>query len=459
MLGSLLAAGMAIIPKLFWPALIVFTVGTAGLMIRGYTVIDEFLLACIIAGILYAIIARKQIIKRKPQGKLNYAHQVFFLLLMGYLVFESLRGIVVMESLQKFRWVFFFGLLGITAFLVTKDGLHVPGSRRMYAIVASTTLAYLAVYILSGFVSENIFQFSRWDLQTTYWATTAYALFPLVIGVPSALFLVRDKRNSYKFLGWGTIAASLIAVTYYESRVGLIILAVFIITLIFSSGFGRGLLILFSLLIIIACLFGILYGQELEEKALYYYEDVSKTLVGLYNWDVSSSDIDRKVHMEAGFLSIKENATNLLFGYGFRTSGTVISPYLKKLFEDRGFPGLAAVVRDDESTEGYTAMLVDTGLAGMLLLIINFVLTCCQIVLSKGNPNRLALLLSALLALLWLPVINMLDITLFYFLIMPSGLLVQLSRYSPASTKSINHGAAVTGGTRDLSLNVSEGSG
>jgi O-antigen ligase len=310
---------------------------------------------------------------------------------------------------------------------------------------------------LSGLVSENIFQFSRWDLQTTYWSTTAYALFPLVIGVPSALFLVRDKRNSYKFLGWGTIAASLIAVTYYESRVGWILLTVFIITLIFSAGFVRGMFITFSLLIIIAGLFGILYGQKFEEKALYYYEDVSRTLDGLYNWDASNSDIDRKVHMEAGILSIKENVTNFMFGYGFRTSGTVISPYLKKLFEERGFPGLSAKVSDDESTEGYTAMLVDTGLVGMLLLIINFILTCCQIVLRKRNPNRLALLMSAVLALLWLPVINMLDITLFYFLIMPSGLLVQLSRYSPASTKSINQRSEVAYGTPDISLNVSAG--
>jgi len=52
-----------------------------------------------------------------------------------------------------------------------------------------------------------------------------------------------------------------------------------------------------------------------------------------------------------------------------------------------------------------------------------------KIIIRKKNPYRLLLLLSLVFTFLWLPVINMVDIMLFYLLIMPKGLLLQLSQY------------------------------
>ena len=85
---------------------------------------------------------------------------------------------------------------------------------------------------------------------------------------------------------------------------------------------------------------------------------------------------------------------------------------------------------EDVSTEAITNLLVDTGMVGLLLLLINFVLVALQIFRFKGNPNRNVLVLSLFIMFGWLFVINIVDVTLFYLMIMPYGFLIQLSRYN-----------------------------
>jgi len=138
-------------------------------------------------------------------------------------------------------------------------------------------------------------------------------------------------------------------------------------------------------------------------------------------------DIDRWLHIQVAFTAVNENWITLLFGHGYRSSGMVISTHLYELY--RVFlPDKAMYVRDDESTEAFTAFLVETGLIGYMLLLLNFICVGLQIFREKNNPYRFVLLGSLCLLFLWMVVINILDITLFFMAIMPSGLLVLLAR-------------------------------
>jgi O-antigen ligase len=78
--------------------------------------------------------------------------------------------------------------------------------------------------------------------------------------------------------------------------------------------------------------------------------------------------------------------------------------------------------------EGFTALVVDSGGIGLVLLLANLVMVGRSIVRERDNPNRGLLLFSLFCIFMWLFVISLSDNTLFYLAIIPQGILVQLSK-------------------------------
>ncbi len=430
-IGFVLTGLVALKPKRFWPLLIIVTVGTAGIMVGGkYTFLDEYLTACILFGGFLALSLGAVHLRKERENIWEQFHKWVFLLMVGYMIVQSLQGLMVLESLRKIRWVVYYGMLGITAFMVSNKGFPVPSRRKVSLIVSGSALVYLISYLLHGLLTETLRGISRFEVQPGEWSTTAYALFPLVIAIPSAIFLFGDRDYKYRLVGWATLIAGILAAFYYYSRTSWLVIFAFLFIALFKLGLRKVLLLLLCFLLVFGLYFGTGNRGELTRRANSFLGELSRSAQSIRFWDVSSrTDIDRKVHLQVGFISVAENWKTFLFGYGFRTHGIVISPYLKRLYEDHGLPQLAAKVKDDEGTEGFTALLVDTGWVGMLLLGMNFLFVAHKILIQKKNPNRIILLLSLFFAFLWLPVINMVDIMLFYLLIMPGGLLVQLSRH------------------------------
>lgn len=428
-IGIILLVAVALKPRLFWPALIVAAVFAAGLSIRGYTIFDEYFIGCVLAGGLLSISVGATHLYRRKEDIWEYLHRWIFYLFVIYMVVESVRGMLILESVEKSRWVVFYGMLGIIAFVVSKKGFPVPNARKVSLIVSASATIYLIVYLLHGFLFTEVFRgISRFAIQPGEWSTTAYALFPLVVAIPAAIYLIQDKNHQYRWIGWATLILAILAAFYYLSRVSWLVIFGFLFISLFKLGIRRVVLLIICFLLIFSLLFGITGKAALTERGRAFFGELWGTVEAI-QISKPAHDIERQAHWQVGFVSISENWGTFLFGYGFRTHGWVISPQLKKLFEEKGRPDLAAKVRDDQSTEGFTALLVDTGLVGILLLGMNFLLTARKVFIQKKNPNRTLLLLCILFAFLWLPVINMLDIMLFYLLIMPQGLLYQLSEY------------------------------
>lgn len=103
---------------------------------------------------------------------------------------------------------------------------------------------------------------------------------------------------------------------------------------------------------------------------------------------------------------------------------------MSELYAEYGLPDIAAKIKVDTVTEAFTALVVDTGLVGLLLLVANFGLVALQVLRNKADRYRYVLLTSVLVLFLWMFVINLLDITLFYLAVMPSGLLLLMARPS-----------------------------
>ena len=435
-IGIFLIGVVALRPKLFWSALIVAAVGSAGLMMKGYTFVDEYFIGCVLFGGLLVMSIRAVRLYKSKEDVWDELHKWIFLFLMIYMIIQSVRGTVIWEDLEKSRWVVYYGMLAIISFIASKNCFPIPNTRKLSLIISGSALVYLILYLSHGLFTEIVRGISRFVVQTIEWSSTAYALFPLVVAIPSVIFLIRDKSYKYRWVGWFTLITAILAAFYYLSRVAWLVIFGFFLVSLFKLGIRRAILLFLSFLLIFSLYFGIRSRAIFTEKASDFFQELSRTVQSIRFWESSSVDIDRRTHLQVGFISISESWGNLLFGYGFRMHGVIISPYLKKLYEEKGFPTLAAGVKDDESTEGFTALLVDTGILGMLLLGMNFLFVAHKIIIQKTNPYRVILLLSLLFTFLWLPVINMVDIMLFYLLIMPQGLLFQLSKYRAVGENS-----------------------
>ncbi len=169
-------------------------------------------------------------------------------------------------------------------------------------------------------------------------------------------------------------------------------------------------------MLIFSLFFGVGNRAKFIGRAGDFYREIVEVVENIWVPLEQKHDIDRIIHIQVGFISISESWENFFFGYGLRTSGFIISSHLKRSLEEHGLFHLAAEVKDDVSTEGFTALLVDTGLFGIFLLGMNFLFTARKVIIQRENPYRIFLLLSLILTFFWLFLNNLLEIVLFYFL-------------------------------------------
>lgn len=426
-------------PKNLWPLLIVISVATAGIAINGYTIVDEYLTFCLLLGIFMFISLGFKLPSPPSPDRLERFHQIIFLILIIYLIAETFRGIIEMESIRKIRWVIFFGMVWGVSVIYRRIRYDSVSRHTVLITFTISLLCYLSFYLFHGIFSEMFRGVSRWDLQTYEWGTTAYTLFPLVVALPAVFSIIRDGHKNIRYLGWATLVLSLSASLYYDSRSALVaVLGLGVLTFpVLGIKRLTGALLLSCLIFYMFLSFIWLGERDLDDMI----NDI--VLSGSAIWQDSEGaavagpgrDIDRWLHIQVAFTALTENWMTLLFGHGYRASGMAISTHLYDLYRGVFLPDKAMYVRDDESTEAFTAFLVDTGLIGYMLLLLNFLCVGLQILREKNNPYRLVLLGSLGLLLFWMVIINILDVTLFFIAIMPSGLLVLLAKTMRSHTR------------------------
>lgn len=416
---------IALKPRLFWPMLIVITVGTGGIVIRSIGLLDEYLTGCILLGAFLVISIGKVRLWKNRENALDQLHLLIFLIMIGYMIIQSLYGMMELGSLRKIRWIVYFGMLGVLSLVISKKGFPVPSKRKLSLIIVWAALGYFLLYSASGLFCETVLKESKWNLLGGSWAGTTYTVFPLVIVMPALIFLAKDKKRTYRLIALITLLIIMFFAFYFESRISWLLMLAFFIVSLPLLGIRKTFLylLLFSLFLFV-------FVQFIWPK-WFTIEVFAKLLVKTTEilWHPSEShDIGRLMHLRIAFPIISSDLKTLLFGYGFRTSGPLIGPNLAKLYIEAGRPDIAERVINYQSTIGFTTILVETGLIGFLLLVMNFFFVARQLLLKKEIFGRGILLFSLLATFLWLFTGTLLDIVLFYLIIMPSGLLLQLSR-------------------------------
>jgi uncharacterized membrane protein len=430
-------------PELFWTYLIIGLIFTSPLMVGGYTWYDELFAAAF----LLTNLSKNIKISAKA------SHKVFMLFCM-YMFFQSFRGIAffshygLVAAITKTRWIVFFIIIFLVFAKSTSAKINSVFDKDLPYKLTKAGLIFNFIYLSYGLISIYITGSTAFTqtamLSDEYRAgtspllaifgSTGYVASLFIVFIPAALITIKNDARARVNIAWLTLALSLMTQMLYNSRSGMLIILIFLSLFILQYGSRprvvKGFLS-FIPLIGLGLLFQV-YFNEIPIELI--FQDMLNTLhlseVGSYNPDLQ--DIDRRVWNLSAMLALTDNAFNLLFGWGLRTSGYIVAPYVYDLFrEARG----TAIYSEDVGTPGFAALAVDSGTIGLLLIAVVLIFCIVQIY-KKSERVQLFLLFAPLAFILQLFVMNIFDVLLLYLAIMPCGLYVVLAQCNLKHTNS-----------------------
>ena len=430
-------------PRLFWHMLIIVNIVGNGPRLMGYFFWDELLTGCVILGALL----RLSLLNTKPQKNVsNPAHMFVFFLWVSYMVIESIMGIMVNNDLRIIRWILFYIELGLlSSILYYRSGeFPFPPVRQFSIVVLITTAIYYIAYLAHGMIIESMLGIgtlgrvaAQYLTEGFLWSGSAMAIFPTLIAMASAIFLMNDSSFKVRMLVLFSMVLMMLVGFYYDSRLSWVI--IFAICLVSFKRFRLAKLI--SIIVLFGLIFQIFMPNYPIGKFLYTLFEGTQTL-----WHAGESGMGRKLQFEAGLLRLTDNPRTLLVGDGIYSHRFTITPYVNELYRKtepefrRAFnvpgyeeiraakdvgPGGKTIFR----TTAFSALVIDTGIIGMMLFYLNYIFTGLKLIKQKST-ERIILLTILFLAFMWLFNNNISEVVFLYILIMPRGLLEQLSTAS-----------------------------
>lgn len=421
--------GIAVVvrPRLFWSLLLIAAITGTGPRVKGYFFLDEILTIAILFGSMIRIGVLRT--RFQPYITQDRGHNLWFALWTGYMVIESMIGIVANEDLRITRWVIFYGMLAVLSFVLRQHrGFPFPAPRQaMILILVTTVLTYIA-YLGQGVYFDNMLgDYGRFLSQDNVWAGSAYAVFPTLVAMPSALILLTDKSRKVRFLCWWAIVMMMIVGFYFDSRVSWLVIFGSIALSIRRLRMTQ--IVIFAAFFLAAFVF--VLGSSVSGVGE-FLENIMLSTNAL--WKPEKSDKTRQLQFFAGFMRIFDNIRTFAIGDGVYSHRVTIIPHILSLYQ-YGSPEEASLIpgtRNDAAgvdvfrTTSFTGLLIDTGVIGMVLLGANYVGTAARLK-QRRSPNGTIMIGVLAMSGAWLLINNITDVVLLYLLFMPNGLLHGLS--------------------------------
>ncbi|MFA7264999.1 MAG: hypothetical protein WC054_01690 [Candidatus Nanopelagicales bacterium] len=423
-------------PERYWGFLGAGLVLTTALMLGGYTWYDEAFLAGLVLGNPPRLGADS---KRKRGGFWWGAFVIFCV----YSLVEGIRGLIyftdigVGDPIQKLRWIVLFVL--ILAVAVKGKQLADSGvqPRDTAVSIARAGLIFSLIYLPVGvisFLTSGTFgntQYAQTTVATSganpllaIFSSTGYATIVYLVVVPAALICMCSKASNKVGLGATTLILAFVSQVAYNSRTGMVYIVLgFVIYLITRAADGK-VRVLELLLIPVMIAIPIGVTSQGETKLEHVVTDLAETL-HLTETTSSLQDIDRQIWFKSGFDVLgAADGIHKLFGYGSRTSGYEVAPYVtERFFIETG----KLKETEDVAVESITAIAVDSGYVGLLLF---GALTLGGIVFAARSAREFRWLLVPIpvgVVLISL-VANVFDAAIMYVALMPFGLIYAMGR-------------------------------
>jgi hypothetical protein len=422
-------------PELFWTYLIIGLVFTSPFMVGGYTWYDEFYAA----GFLLTNLSKNIRVSAKVS-------HIVFVLFCIYMLFQSFRGIAffsdygLVEAITKTRWIFFFIIIYLVFAKSASAKLNSVFDKDLPYKLTKAGLIFNFIYLSFGLIAIHITGSTAFTqaamLSDVYrigtspllaiFGSTGYVVSVYIVFIPAALITIKNDPPARGNIGWLTLALSLMTQMLYNSRSGMLIILIFLGLFVFQYSLRRRVVtgvLSFIPLIGLALLFQVFFNETSIESI---FTNLMNTLhlsdAASYRPDLQ--DIDRRVWNASAILALSDNAFNFLFGWGLRTSGYIVAPYVYDLFlEALG----SAIYHEDVGTPGFAALAVDSGTLG-LFLIAAILIFCLVKIYRTSGKIELFLLFAPFAFFLQLFVMNIFDVLPFYLAIMPCGLYFALAK-------------------------------
>ncbi len=480
--GPVLAVLIVFKPGWFWTLLIAMLIISFGVMFQGYALIDEYYAGWMVVG---AIIAWSMgSVKWKGKRACSF-HEILFMLLVIFLIIESIRGLVTLQDWRLLRYISYFSLIGLISFSINRLDFPVPTFKQILLIITGSGFAYLVLYLAHGVYFEQTLGMGRlgkFAMQGKLWSGSAYAMFFLSVSTPAAVLLFGDRSRNLRAIGLAFLVTAIIVASYFDSRIGLSYLIFFLSIAAIIHGSLKKIASSGIFLVLIICAFFLwTIPIDIVLARIIIFADTLKTTLaahggginGPYNTlaqltvavssaslegmnsfkdsmffiaDPRGSDMDRSQQLLASLANLWQHLSEgdiirFFFGDGMYQHRQTLIPALVKI----GAPiSASGIVRPT----GIALFLTDMGAIGFILLAGNFIATAYAVhVMARGaSMGETALWYMTLLCVfMWIFISNIFDICLFFLIIMPSGLLIQLVRRAtektgvPQGQSSIRH--------------------
>jgi|GEM_PF-5438809 len=430
-LGMIVAVSVAKRPRWFWPILIIGSILGTGPRLFGYFFWDELIMGAVILGALAGGIPGN--LFRSVNDRM-----VCFLIWIGYIFIESFVGIAINNDLRIIRWSLFYLMLGMLLLVIGKEQrFPFPEKRSFFVLVLMTTTLYYIGYLLHGMALEYWFgvpklgrfmdQFMK---EGFLWSGSAIAVFPTLLAMPVAAFGIREDSVGVRVLAVISIMLMMITAFYYDSRISWVVIFFIFFASIKKIGLTRVALVI--------SIFGVVYmsyiPQPLERLGEFFYGTFESTQA---LWSPGKSDVTRKLQFEASMHRLLDNPKTFMVGDGIYSHRYTILPHIQELHklylpEQRFLIPGHKETRDDTAdditlfrTTAFSALLIDTGIIGIMLYTLNFIFMGLKVLRSRTSGTWIFLAV-IFLAYMWHFNNNICDVVLLYLLIMPNGIIEQL---------------------------------
>jgi hypothetical protein len=357
--------------------------------------------------------------------------RALFALWIGFMTAQSFRGMFAADDPRIFRWVLLYAGLGVLFVLVNYRRRYFPfptPRTTCLLILWATTISYVAYLAQGVYYDITLGPAGRFLSQDWAWAGSAIAVFPTVVGVPAALLLAKDDAPLARALAWVTAALMVVVAFYFQSRISWFAMLAYA-PFAFRFLHVRQMLAAAAL---IAASFTFVMGTRTDE-AISFVEELVGTSQAL--WAPTDSDVGRSLQIRAGIDTITQGPMTFLIGTGVYVHRYAIVPAIERLF-DEFMPKQTFAIpgsRDDTGkgltifrTTGFTALLIDTGIIGILWFALLAGLCIIRLLMQRTAVAWL-LAVPVVVSCGWLLANNILEVVLFYLLLMPGGLAQQLA--------------------------------
>ena len=406
--------------KLFLASIII----GPGIKVAGYPLVDEYWVLMLLFGLFMRKMLLTNIVVERTERKRLSSHEIAFIFLTLYFLFQSFRGGFWLEDLRMLRWIIFFMIVGISFFVVSNYSQSINPEYVTKIVIYSVTIFFL-LYFLSGYFYELITGMSKFDLQGIFVSGSSTATFPVVIYLIALLLFYQEKKgagiNLFIILSFIIVSWT---VVYYDSRSGifsiLIILALnFLFQLPRVKKKGKTQVLLIILFFVIYQFWSVNFSGTNRSVLSFMPVDVEFNIIvpEVIHYEEAPGRI---LVIRTAFNFVTEKISTTFFGYGWYMTRYEIIESIRKMRKEQSMTKLNLSKEKPYQPSGVVALLVDTGFVGVFLFLINLLYGFFAI-LKTSNSNKYVISIAYLSVVLWSFVGAITPLLLFYFWVMPNN--------------------------------------